>query len=307
MKKYDLINSTKTGLNLHPSINQYSFNENNNNINTPNINIYEQYNTSNLDYYEIKNIIRNEFAEMILPYQKKIYNNDSLLEQKLNNLESNIKSIIDSKTLENLNQSAKMINLLLKNQNNEGNSINQNNSENKNIFQSKLNLIKNIQYDNRVDILEKQVKSMNSLLNTLQKTFDSNMLDIFKKDKSKNKYAPLSDYEMFKNEIRTEIKRIKEEQGKYENLNEKIEKAYNNLSELSNEISNISINEINVLKNKFNNIDNILVELKNKLTNSQIDKLRELNIDGLKNINIYEINELKNNIKNINNNLDDLF
>ena len=188
----------------------------------------------------------------------------------------------------------------MKNQNNEGNSINQNNSENKNIFQSKLNLIKNIQYDNRVDILEKQVKSMNSLLNTLQKTFDSNMLDIFKKDKSKNKYAPLSDYEMFKNEIRTEIKRIKEEQGKYENLNEKIEKAYNNLSELSNEISNISINEINVLKNKFNNIDNILVELKNKLTNSQIDKLRELNIDGLKNINIYEINvKLKIKKKNV--------
>ena len=109
MKKYELINSTKTGLNLHPSINKYSFNENNDIINTPSINIYEQYNNSNLDYYEIKNIIRNEFAEMILPYQKKIYNNDSLLEQKLNNLESNIKSIIDSKTLENLNQSAKMI------------------------------------------------------------------------------------------------------------------------------------------------------------------------------------------------------
>ena len=213
MKKYELINSTKTGLNLHPSINKYSFNENNDIINTPSINIYEQYNNSNLDYYEIKNIIRNEFAEMILPYQKKIYNNDSLLEQKLNNLESNIKSIIDSKFLENLNQSAKMIYLLLKNESNEGNNNNQNNNENTNIFQSKLNSIKNIQYDNRVDILEKQVKSMNSLLNTLQKTFDSNMLDIFKKDKSKNKYAPLSDYEMFKNEIRTEIKRIKEEQG----------------------------------------------------------------------------------------------
>ena len=266
---------------------------------------------SSLSYYDIKNIIRNEFAELIIPYQKQLNNYDNIIQQKIDTVESNLKGIIDSKSFDNMNHTAQMINMVMKNSN-FGNNNGQNmvNNNNKNNLENKLNLMLKNQYDNKIDVMERQISSMNSLLKTFKETFDSNMLDIFKKEDYKKTYTEKSEYEKYKNEINSDIRKIKEEQKKLNAMNETLEKLFKNINELtvqSDNNNNNFLNEINSLKNNFGNMDKILTDLEGKLNINQLDKLKQINLESLKSINIYEINEMKEKIKSMNDNVDDLY
>ena len=330
MSKYGTISNTINKYNL--TYNNNYFNEEiSKNIDNLESNIYQHYNNSSLNYYEIKNIIRNEFAELILPYQKQVNNFDNIVQQKINLVESNLKGIIDSKSFENMNHTAQMINMFMKNQNFGNNNIsnNINNSNNSNInfnksemsnsknnnsninnLESKLNLKLKNEYDKKIDIIERQINSMNSLLKTLKETFDSNMLDIFKNQDNNKSYTEKSEYEKYKTDINIEIKKIKEEQKKIKSINETLEKLISNVNELSilnNDNKYLFSNEINSLKDKYENINEIFSNLKGKINNNQFDKLLKLNLDSLQSINIYEINEMKEKIKSINDNVDDLY
>ena len=331
MSKYGTISNTINKYNL--TYNNNYFNEEiSKNIDNLESNIYQHYNNSSLNYYEIKNIIRNEFAELILPYQKQVNNFDNIVQQKINLVESNLKGIIDSKSFENMNHTAQMINMFMKNQNfgnnnNISNNINninnsninfnksemsnsKNNNSNINNLESKLNLKLKNEYDKKIDIIERQINSMNSLLKTLKETFDSNMLDIFKNQDNNKSYTEKSEYEKYKIDINIEIKKIKEEQKKIKSINETLEKLINNVNELSilnNDNKYLFSNEINSLKDKYENINEIFSNLKGKINNNQFDKLLKLNLDSLQSINIYEINEMKEKIKSINDNVDDLY
>ena len=78
MSKYGTISNTINKYNL--TYNNNYFNEEiSKNIDNLESNIYQHYNNSSLNYYEIKNIIRNEFAELILPYQKQVNNFDNIV------------------------------------------------------------------------------------------------------------------------------------------------------------------------------------------------------------------------------------
>ena len=113
MSKYGAITNTINKYNL--TYNNYYNEEISKNINNLESNIYQHYNNnSSLNYYEIKNIIRNEFAELILPYQKQVNNFDNIIQQKINTVESNLKGIIDSKSFDNMNHTAQMINMVMK-------------------------------------------------------------------------------------------------------------------------------------------------------------------------------------------------
>ena len=331
MSTYGTISNTLNKYNL--TYNNNYFNEEiSKNIDNLESNIYQHYNNSSLNYYEIKNIIRNEFAELILPYQKQVNNFDNIVQQKINLVESNLKGIIDSKSFENMNHTAQMINMFMKNQNfgnnnNISNNINninnsninlnksemsnsKNNNSNINNLESKLNLKLKNEYDKKIDTIERQINSMNSLLKTLKETFDSNMLDIFKNQDNNKSYTEKSEYEKYKADINIEIKKIKEEQKKIKSINESLEKLINNVNELSilnNDNKYLFSNEINSLKDKYENINEIFSNLKGKINNNQFDKLLKLNLDSLQSINIYEINEMKEKIKSINDNVDDLY
>ena len=265
---------------------------------------------SSLSYYDIKNIIRNEFSELIIPYQKQLNNYDNIIQQKIDTVESNLKGIIDSKSFDNMNHTAQMINMVMKNSN-FGNNNGQNMvNNNKNNLENKLNLMLKNQYDNKIDVMERQISSMNSLLKTFKETFDSNMLDIFKKEDYKKTYTEKSEYEKYKNEINSDIRKIKEEQKKLNAMNETLEKLFKNINELtvqSDNNNNNFLNEINSLKNNFGNMDKILTDLEGKLNINQLDKLKQINLESLKSINIYEINEMKEKIKSMNDNVDDLY
>ena len=299
MNKYGSISST---------MNKYNLTYNNNYFSEEISKIYSS--GSSLSYYDIKNIIRNEFAELIIPYQKQLNNYDNIIQQKIGTVESNLKGIIDSKSFDNMNHTAQMINMVMKNSN-FGNNNGQNMvNNNKNNLENKLNLMLKNQYDNKIDVMERQISSMNSLLKTFKETFDSNMLDIFKKEDYKKTYIEKSEYEKYKNEINSDIRKIKEEQKKLNAMNETLEKLFKNINELtvqSDNNNNNFLNEINSLKNNFGNMDKILTDLEGKLNINQLDKLKQINLESLKSINIYEINEMKEKIKSMNDNVDDLY
>ena len=321
MNKYETFNNLTFQKNslLHNSQINYKGNYNYNQkfdetLNNLETNIYEHYTNSSLNYYEIKNIIRNEFSELILPYQKQLNSYDNIIDKKINNAEANLKGIIDSKCFDNLNQTAQMINLFMKNSNNinKNKNIQQANiiENDKNNLENKMNTILKNQYDNKFDVLERQINSMDSLLKAFKKTFDSNMLDIFKSNEIKKNYLEKSEYEIYKNEIDSAIKKMKEEQKNINIMKEQIEKLFEKTNELTlenNERKTISSNEINLLKNNFNSIDKIISEIQNKINQSQIEKIKGINFEYLKNINIYEINEMKEKIQNLNNDVDDLY
>ena len=327
MNKYETIN----GSNYHQNLiynnyttnfrnnynNSNSFSKSFNNIETNN---YDNYNNnSTLNYFEIKNIVRNEFAELIIPYQKQLNNYDNIVNRKINDIESNLKGIIDSKSFENLNQTAQMINRFLKNQNlnfmNRDNNIPQNNNVNNNIksnnnLENKLNLMLKNQYDNKFDVLERQINSMDSLLKTFQKTFDSNMLDILKNNELKRNYVDSKEYEKFKKDYDFEMQKIKDEQKKIQVLNNQTEEIFKRINALiieNKDNKTVFLNEINILKKNSDNIDKIIFELENKINQSQIERLNEINFDDLKNLNIYEIEEIKEKYKSLNNNIDILY
>ena len=300
MNKYGSISSTMNKYNLTYNNNYFSEEISKNNSSG-----------SSLSYYDIKNTIRNEFAELIIPYQKQLNNYDNIIQQKIDTVESNLKGIIDSKSFDNMNHTAQMINMVMKNSN-FGNNNGQNmvNNNNKNNLENKLNLMLKNQYDNKIDVMERQISSMNSLLKTFKETFDSNMLDIFKKEDYKKTYTEKTEYEKYKNEINSDTRKIKEEQKKLNAMNETLEKLFKNINELtvqSDNNNNNFLNEINSLKNNFGNMDKILTDLEGKLNINQLDKLKQINLESLKSINIYEINEMKEKIKSMNDNVDDLY
>ena len=161
------MNKYETITNINNYRNNYNYNEEiTKNLDNLETNIYKRYNNPSMSYFEIKNIIRNEFAELIIPYQNQINSYDNKFNLKFDEMESNLKGIIDSKIFDNMNQTIQIINLALKNSNyvnnNDKNNIQNRIENNKNNLEYKLNLMLKNQYDNKFDVLERQ---MNSIMN----------------------------------------------------------------------------------------------------------------------------------------------
>ncbi len=99
----------------------------NNNIKSPKLNNFTETNNNNIniplsskpasknvvahhlneDY--IRSLIRDEFSNLISPYQKEIMCNSNLMESKLNEIDKKFKFIINAQNMGNLNENAKII------------------------------------------------------------------------------------------------------------------------------------------------------------------------------------------------------
>ena len=347
IKASNNINNIKTNLNNDYSSQKFEsiYNTNNmsfnNNYLNQNVFIDNKNNDFNFNYsyYEIKNIIRSEFEELILPYQKQLYNNNNEIQEKINDVETRLKGLINSKSMENINESAQMINACMKdyyiNSNSNGNTLYFNNKNNQNTgIENRLNLIVKNQYDNKFDIMERRINSMDSLLKTLHNTFNSNILDIVKsnqkrKENEEKKYVENSTLETCIKDIKSEILKIKsnmnseinniksEQDNKFSILNEKINSQINdinnNLNNINNEIrqkENIEnqnlVNNMKLLKGNLDNITGELFDLKSKINIRQLDNINKLDLESLKEINVYEINMIKDKVNYLENDISDI-
>ena len=274
-----------------------------------------QNNFNNLNYYEIKNIVRNEFADLILSYQKDLINNTKYLENKIEDTESKLKGVINSKSLDNLNETAQMLNTFLNNNNFNNNFDNfnkfNNNSINNNL-ENKLDLISKSNYDKKFNEIDRQMTSMNSLMKTLKETFDTNMFDFIKYNKIKKDQETKNfvEQEFFDNSINEIINKQNNMFQNFENNNRnvagKIGDLYNNVNQLKNENESIDrkLVEINDIRNELGKLNEELFGIKNRINFSLLDNLNGININNLKNIN--EILNLKNVVDNCENNLNEI-
>ena len=224
-------------------------NDNNNFINNTNYPLN--------DYY-LRNIIKDEFTNLILPYQKDAVCNSNLMETKLNELEKKLQIIINAQNMGNLNDNAKIISAYLC-------SNLSNDSLNKNIEKLK------IEYDSLFEGLQKKLDSLNNQLNMQKMNNDSNISNIFQKIENIGKKLSENDNKQIKvyvekNIFDENINLLKERQNKIINDNE------NNLRNINNQIDN-NIRNINNQIDNFNKIIN-----QNKIDmNSDTNKINELN------------------------------
>jgi hypothetical protein len=99
----DLNNNSNNSI-FYQNLNNYNSFSNHNNL----------YNNETFSYSDIKYIIRNEFTELMMPYQNQINNINNSINEKIDNSETRLKALINSKSLDNINEAAKMINIFMK-------------------------------------------------------------------------------------------------------------------------------------------------------------------------------------------------
>ena len=116
--------------------------------NIPNMN-------SNLNETAIRNIIKEEFSNLIVPYHKDMICTKDSVDKKLNEIKKNFESIITSQNLSNLNDNAKLLTTyLFSNSNNNNNSNNNYNNK----INSDIEDIKS-EYHNIIKEIEKKMKN----------------------------------------------------------------------------------------------------------------------------------------------------
>jgi chromosome segregation ATPase len=292
-------NNYKSNHHSNPTYNNYINNPDLPQVNEP-ITFNEGYKPIN--EYFLRNIIKEEFNSLILPYQKDNLCNSNLMESKLNEIEKKFQIIINAQNMGELNDNAKIISAYLC-------SNLSNDNLNKNIEKFKM------EYDNLLDGLQKKIDSLNNQLNTQKINYDSNISNIYKKidfiDKkiSENEHKEIKIY-VEKNIFDEEIKKVKENQTKILddnenniiNLNNDFE---NNKKDLKKQIDNLNntlnqyISDINNNANKFNNINNNLNSLRTdfgKITEDVNQIKYQITPDLINKINSIDLNSLKQQI-----------
>ena len=292
-------NIYKSNLHANPAYNNYINNPDIPQINEP-ITFNEGYKPIN-EYY-LRNIIKEEFNNLILPYQKDNLCTSNLMESKLNEIEKKFQIIINAQNMGELNDNAKIISAYL------CSNLSSDNL-NKNIEKFKM------EYDNLLDGLQKKIDSLNNQLNTQKLNYDSNISNIYKKidiiDKkiSENEHQEIKIY-VEKNVFDEEIKKLKENQTKILNdnrnniinLNNDFE---NNKRDLKKQIDNINntlnqyISDISNNANKFYNINNNFNSLRSdfgKITEDVSQIKYQITPDLINKINSIDLNSLKQQI-----------
>ena len=234
----------------NPRINNYI-----NDINQPYI---SNSLNSPLNEIHIRSIIKEEFNNLIIPYQKDVICNSNLMETKLNEIEKKFQIIINAQEMGNLNDNAKIISAYLC-------SNLSNDNLNKNVEKLK------IEYDALFDGLQKKIDSISSQLNMQKMGYDSNFsnlfkkMDIFEKKMNENENKEIKEY-VEKNIFDDKINNI------YEKQNKAINDSENNLRNLYGQIETKLLN----LKNQIDTINNSLNQYKLDI-NSDSNKINSIN------------------------------
>ena len=285
-------------------------------ITNPNI-AYQQISPiSGLNELNLRQIIREEFSNLILPYQKDLINHKSNLDEKLDEIERNFKLIINAQNMGNLNDNAKIMSAYLTN------SLSNNSNKNLEKFKEEYNSIINELNKKMNSVLEQlkiisddNIKSENKLGNFENKIENMKKILDNKEDKNDNKQINIYKYlekDIFDNELKKINQRFTDSNNN-NNQNtqniQKINEQIDNLSKLINqfkiEINKISglDNNINSIRGDFGKITEDISSLKYQMSQDLINKINSLDFNKLKQqVSLIEFNKLKNDMNNFENN-----
>ena len=313
----------KNNYNLNSKFNNY-IKDINNDI-TPNTQfILSNEGNSPINEFYLRNIIKEEFSNLILPYQKDAMCNSNLMESKLNDIEKKFEIIINAQNMGNLNDNAKVISAYLC-------SNLSNDNLNKNIEKLKM------EYDTLFDELQKKMDALSNQITMQKMNNDSNNSTISKKIENIEKKIHENDNKEIKiyveknifdetinnfNEMQEKI--IKDNENNIKNLNNQIE---NNLRNINNQIDNINKslnqykydiendsnkinginNNINSLRSDFGKITEDVSQIKYQITPDMINKINSIDINSLKQqISPNDFKNIKNNINTFETNLNSI-
>ena len=292
--------NTNNKLSNPPKFNNYTEEHNNINMPQPIIPILPNMGSNypvNEEY--LRNLIKDEFSNLISPYQKEIMCNSNLMETKLNEIEKKFKIIINAQNMGNLNDNAKIISAYLCS-NFSGDSI------------SNIEKLK-IEYNTLFNEYQKKIDSLNNQITTQKVSNDSNFTNIFKKLDKFDKKINNKEIKIYveKNIFDQVIDDIHERQNKILNDNE------NNIKNLNSQIDNINktinqfkldknndmnkinglINNINSLKTDLGTITEDMSQIKYNITPDLINKMKSIDFNSLKQqVSPYEFKSLKDNM-----------
>ena len=312
-------NNYTSRINLNPKYNNF--------INDYNQNA--QFTPSNggnypMNEFYMRNLIKEEFSNLILPYQKDAICNSNLMETKLNDIEKKFQIIINAQNMGNLNDNAKIISAYLCS-----------NISNDNFNKDMENL--KSEYDTLFDGLQKKIDSLNNQINMLKMNTDSNISNIIKKIEDFDKKISEIDNKEIKiyveeNTFKETINKIIENQKKIKNDNENNiinlnNQIDNNLRNINNQIdiltkqsdqykydiNNYTLkinglrNDFNSLRSEFGTLTEDVSQVKYQITPEIINKINSIDLNSLKQqISPIEFKNLKDNMNIFDTNLNSI-
>ena len=267
-----------------------------------------------LNEYMVRNIVKEEFSNLILPYQKDLIVNKSNFDTKLNEIEKKFEIIINAQNIGNLNDNAKIISTYLS-----SNLSNENSKKNLEQFKTEC--------DNKIEDLEKRYNSIMAqikLINDEKIKNEKNLSNIGykieniiklldeKEDKKILENENNRNYlekNIFDNELIKLNQRINDiNKGQNQDilkLNEQIDNMTKQLNQYKieiNKINNLDLN-LNSMRGDLGKITEDISSLKYQISPEIINKINSIDFNKLKQqIPLMEFNKLKNDINNFENN-----
>ena len=297
---------------------QYNNRNNPNRINnyidsttSPNFAYQQPILDSAINEYNLRNLIQEEFLNMIIPYQKDLNSIKKIVDDRLNESEKKIEMIINAQNMGNLNDNAKIISTYL------SSNISNDNSR-KNFEKLKM------EYDSKLDKMENKFNSILEQINVIKEDNNKNEqnLENFKKsleikeEKEQNEKNKEMELYLEKNIFDSELNKINQRinivQNNHNQNNQNIQKLndqIDNVTKLINQFK-IEINKINSLDNNINSIrgefgkiTEDISSLKFQISPEIINKINAIDINKLKQqVSLIEFNKLKNDMNNYGNN-----
>ena len=270
-----------------PTFNNY-FKKINNNISLSPQPTYDNSENYSLNEYYLHNLIKEEFSNLILPYQKDIMCNSNLMESKLSDIEKKFQIIINAQNMGNLNDNAKIISAYL------SSNLSSDNA-NKSIEKIK------IEYNTLFDELQKKIDTIETRLNQeenkeikiyVEKDIFDEVIDNF--NEKQNKII---------NDNENNIRNINQQM---DNFNRLINQIKNDIYNNTNKINGLSNNLIS-LRSDIGKLTEDISQIKYQVTPEIINKINSIDFNSLKQqISLNDFKNLKNNVDIIETNINSI-
>ena len=270
------------------------------------------YQNPNLNEYNLRKMIQDEFSMLILPYQKDLITTKNNFDKKSIDIEKKFEYIINAQNFGNLNDNAKIISTYLNT-----NLSNDNTNKNLEIIKNEYNK-KFEDLDKKINYISEQVKLINEEKINNEKKFENfgnkieNLKKILEKKEDKDDTREIKIY-LEKNTFDKEINKLKEKINNNNNeqnqtvlkLNEQIDnmsKLINQFKLEINKINNLDSN-INSIRGEFGKIKEDISSLKYQISPDIIEKINSIDFNKLKQqVSLIEFNKIKNDLNNFENN-----
>ena len=248
------------------------------NINTNNYSGYSLNNQNSIDKispsmeFNIRNLIRDEFTSLILPYQQELHNGLNIIDSKIDKNSNEIKDL----KLKNINNIQNLIST-----GEAGFNFNPPNPLDNNQF------VLRVEYDNKIKELEFQISAINTYSQTLKEAFDNNL-------KGGNSYLGRDDFGQ----------KIKEIQNRFDSIFGDINQFKNNISNINQSLGEIKLNSNRNKNDLLNEIQNIKSDFSQKILsmNNNLSDVNRNNQGPTNNTDvngkIQKVNLELNNLKN---------